>query len=92
MCVLYHYPERADPCDLFAVSVGHKQSVHVHLLIANEVEGKAVFALHGVAEQFPTWHVDRKVRVVAYTWTHWYWRFCGYKCQEQKKRIMLLLL
>ena len=40
----------SDPGDLLTVCIGNKASIHLQVLIADEVEGKLMFTLNSVAE------------------------------------------
>ena len=50
VCVFYHDPQRTDPGYLLTLAVRDKEGVHVDFFVADQVECKPVFSLHGVAE------------------------------------------
>jgi len=47
-----------------------KHGIHVELLIANEVEDKAMFSLYCVTEEFATWKSYAEMGVVSRTITN----------------------
>ena len=53
------------PGDLFSECVGNKHGIHVDLLVADQIEGKAVFSLDSVAEGLAGGESDCKVRIVS---------------------------
>lgn len=49
VCVFHYNSQGSNPSNLLTARVRHKTSIHLHVLIADEIKGKVMFSLDSVA-------------------------------------------
>ena len=62
----YDDPDRSQPRDFLSARIRHKHGVHVDHLVANQIEGEAVFSLHRVTEQLSAGQCNAEMRIVSH--------------------------